>query len=144
MLLPLQQDIERRRQMWSLLAEPLFAVVLDEEPWEADFQRIDRAAIELGYSDDDLRTIYWKEVMPAVVGTWSLSGFESPGWLEQRIFRPPWLGFFLTCLLCPWWIWITWDTWREIRRGIEIARQIKSKPAKEPFASIEDFSHEHK
>jgi hypothetical protein len=115
MIPPATEDIERRRRVWILCASPLFDFWLDEEPSEDDFLRIARVAKEVGYAQNDLKRIYWKEVVPAVMGTWF--GLDPmPAWLEQRILHRPRLGYWLSWLLRPWWGWVAWDCWRKIKK----------------------------
>jgi hypothetical protein len=136
MLLPPDQDIDRRRLVWSRLAKPLFDFVFDEETIEADYRRTGRAAIDSGYTDEAIKMIYWREVVPAVAGSWFAVDPLDPAWLEYRVLRRPILGCLFTCLLRPWWIWVAWDGWRETRKGIETARRTERQPEKESFADI--------
>ena len=138
------QDIERRRRIWALLADPLIDVALDNGTLDSDFQDIGRVALELGYDDEELRAIYWDEVVPAVTGTWDFGGSGAPGWLEQRILEPSTFGGLLTNVLSPWWIWITEDIWTKIKNGMNIARRCRNEPKKEPFVSLEDLNNDHK
>ncbi len=143
MLLPPDQDIDRRRLVWLRLAEPLFDFVFDEQSRDSDFQRIGRAAIDSGYADEELKTVYWSEVVPAITGAWVGVDPVDPQWLEKRILRRPVLGY-LWCLR-PWWIWVAWGCWREIKKGIEFERRHSgTKTEKEPFESIEDIIHDTK
>ena len=143
MLLSLPQDIERRRRIWLLLADPLINVVLDEGTLDSDYFRIGRLATEMGYSKEDVKRIFWKEVVPGVAGTWFWNDLLSPGWLEQRIRHPSKLGCLMTFLLCPWWIWITWQEWRSIRKGITAARTSKDEIPTDQFALNKELDHGH-
>ncbi len=146
MLPALREDVERRRRIWPHLAGPVEGVLLDIETPVAEFHDIGRAAIELNYSDEDLGEIYWNEIVPAIAGSWDLHDFGSPGWLEERILDSSKMGYLMTKVLSPWWIWITHDIWRQIKSDVEIARRNKRQPKKEPFASLklEDLRHDHK
>jgi hypothetical protein len=123
MFLSSDQNTERRALIWQRFAEPLFDLVCDEHTLESDYQRIGRAAIESGYTDKELSAIYWYEVFPAIAGSWIAIDPAKPDWLENRIRHRPFVGLLLTLFFCPWWFWIGWDCWREIKKGIEIERR---------------------
>jgi hypothetical protein len=116
---------------------------MDEEPFDSDFLGIGRAAIELRFSNAEIRTIYWREVVPAIAGSWiAIDAFDA-AWLEQRIRHRPFFGCPLTFFLRPWWIWVCWGYWRQIKNAIEAERRgPKHEFELKPFASIEDVTHD--
>jgi hypothetical protein len=118
MLLPVDEDGERRRRLWVLCASPLFDFWLDEEPREEDFQSVARVAKEVGYSYQDVRAIYWREVVPVVMGTWGPRDPIGSTRLEQRIRQRRRLGYLLAWLFRPWWGLVAWDYWRRIKKWL--------------------------
>jgi hypothetical protein len=100
--------------MWVLCASPLFDFWLDEGPREEDFRAVARVAREVGYSLSEVRAIYWREVVPAIMGTWGPMDPASPAWLERAIRQRPRVGYWLSWLLRPWWGWVAWVYWRKI------------------------------
>ncbi len=122
MLLPPDQDTERRPLIWSRFAEPFFDFVFDDETLESDYWRIGRSAIESGYADYELAAIYWYEVFPEIAGSWISVDPLDPTWFKQRIRHRPIVGCLLTLFFRPWWSWLGWDCWRKIKKSIEIER----------------------
>jgi hypothetical protein len=114
MLPPRDEDGERRRRVWILCASPLLDFWLDEEPAEDDFRAVGRVAKEVGYSYQDIKTIYWSEVVPVVLGTWG-----PIDQIEKRIAQRPRLGYWLTWILRPWWGWVAWEYWRKIKKAMQ-------------------------
>ncbi|HZZ77224.1 MAG TPA: hypothetical protein VFE62_01820 [Gemmataceae bacterium] len=143
-MLPANEDLDRRRKVWNAFAGPFVDFTQDEGTLAEDYRRIGALIVELGYSDDDARRIFWTEVVPAIESMWLRINVDNPDWLEDRIVHPRSLRFYLKCLLFPPWIGIDWGYWREIKRGIKAARDLKERPASEPFESIEDWIHEPK
>jgi len=123
-LLPPNFDLERRRQIWQLLASPLFDFAWDEETPADDLRRIGHEIVELGYADAEIRWIYWSEVFPAIAGAWLAIDPRNPDWLQQRIIFRPRIGLYLTCILRPWWIWVGWDCWRKITHEVANERRL--------------------
>jgi hypothetical protein len=143
MLLSSDQDNEKRVRIWQRFAEPLFDVVCDEQTLESDYQRIGRAAIKPGYTDSELSAIYWYEVFPAIAGSWIAIDPVNCEWLENRIRRRPLAGLLLTLFFRPWWVWIGWDCWREIKKGIEFERRRgKTETDKEIDVPLGDIGHD--
>jgi hypothetical protein len=118
MLAPATENGDGRRRLWAACASPLFDFWLDDDTLEEDFLAVGRVARHAGFSGKQVRTIYWREVVPAVLGSWGLMDPTSPLWLEQRITKRPRLGYCLTWLFRPWWGWVAWSCWRQIARGM--------------------------
>jgi hypothetical protein len=119
MLLPLDEDSERRRRLWVLCASPLFDFWLDVASDERDFKAVAIAASEVGYTVKDVRAIYWHEVVPAVMGSWGPMDPLDTAWLENRIGNPSHIGYWLSWLLTPWWGWAAYEIWRDIARTMD-------------------------
>jgi hypothetical protein len=142
MLLSSDQDTEKRVLIRQRFAEPLFDVVCDEQTLESDYQRIGRVAIESRYTEKELSAIYWYEVFPAIAGSWITLNPVDPTWLKQRIDYRPIIGCVLTFIFRPWWVWIGWDCWREIKKGIEFERRCgKTETDKEIVVPLGDIGH---
>ena len=141
MLLPPDQDTERRSLILSRFAEPLFDYVFDENTFESDYQRIGRSAIESEYTDDEIAAIYWHEVFPAIAGSWISIDPTDPTWLKQRVCKRPILGFLLTLLVRPWWLCVGRDCWRKIKMSIEIVRNTVATETKS-LVSIKDIGND--
>lgn len=52
-------------------------VFTDYGPEEDDYRRIAQRLIESGYSDTELRIVFWTKVAPALIGNWILSHFNT-------------------------------------------------------------------
>src|SRR5262245_59706594 len=135
MLPPAINDLDRRRKAWNAMAEPFCDFAVDEQTMPEDYHRIGSLISSLGYTDDDARKIYWSEVVPVVESFWLWIDVDDSNWLVDRIRHPRRLRFYAKCLLFPLWIWIDRAYWREIKRGIMAARDIKAKSVSEPFES---------
>ena len=112
------EEMDRRRRMWVLCASPLFDFFIDMEPDEDDFRAVGRTAREVGYTSDDVKRIYWREVVPAIMGTWGRMDPANPEWLERRIRQQPRIGYRLSWILRPWWGSTAWQYWRRIRKEL--------------------------
>jgi hypothetical protein len=84
-VLPPTDDIQRRRPVWTALAD----LFLDTELQEADLRHIARVLVASGYTDAEVEEILCGEVFPvciwnmrSVAGVWA--GFDSD-WLQERI-----------------------------------------------------------
>jgi hypothetical protein len=118
MLVPADADGDRRRRLRVLCASSLFDFWLDWEPLEQDFRAIGQVAQQIGYRPADVRAIYWREIVPAIMGTWGPMEPSDVTWLEQRIRHPPRIGYWLSWLLRPWWGCVTHEYWRHIARHL--------------------------
>jgi hypothetical protein len=116
MLIPARDDLERRRRIWPLCAEPLLGWIFDEGLTEEDYRRVGAVARELGYSPDEVRAIYWQEVIPAIRGSWRLFGEKD--WLERHVLQPRPLRYFVSLFLFPLWTLVAWDEWRKIKKWL--------------------------
>jgi hypothetical protein len=54
--------------MWPLLAEPLINFGVDWPTLDSEYARIGQLALELNYSYEEVRSIYWWDVVPGVLG----------------------------------------------------------------------------
>lgn len=79
------KEINIRKPVWSALSE----LWLDTELQESDLNRVAEIMFESGYSFEELREIYEKEVAPVVymnllspAGEWA--GFDNE-WLHEKI-----------------------------------------------------------
>jgi hypothetical protein len=82
---PPGEDLERRRPVWEALSR----LFLDTDLGPEERGRIAATLDESGYSEDEVRSILWEELFPAlrcnlapVAGEWA--GFDGD-WLETRI-----------------------------------------------------------
>lgn len=123
MLLPAKEDLLRRRWIWQALSD----LFLDDEITEDTLQYIARIAAECGYTQEDLESIYRREVAPAVgfnlldaAGTW---GYFDTVWLEERILRPSGSGSWLDrWLLAPLAVSLLRSEWKRLRALLEEQR----------------------
>jgi hypothetical protein len=115
---PIAEDLPRRRRMWSLLAIPLYDVLLDEATWAEDYAAIGRVARELGYSPRQVHRIYWREVVPAFLGAGSRMDLRSNEWLVDAIANRRWLPLGLAYLASPFWAYFAWACWPDIERNL--------------------------
>ena len=84
-MLPPPDDIQRRRPVWTALAD----LFLDTELQEADLRHVARVLVASGYTDAEVEEILYGEVFPvcirnmrSVAGEWA--GFDTD-WLQGRI-----------------------------------------------------------
>ena len=87
-MLPLEQDLERRRPVWEALADLFLDTMLDED----DYRRIAKRIVVSGYTPTEVRSIFWDEVFPAAEcnirhPAGECYGFDAD-WLQERILRP--------------------------------------------------------
>jgi hypothetical protein len=114
----LKEDSDRRRRVRNLCASPLFDFFIDWEPPEEDFLAIGITAREVGYTPEDVKAIYWQEVVPAVMGTWGRMDPSSSDWLGKRIRERPRIAYWLTWVIWPWWGFTVCDYWKRICKGL--------------------------
>ena len=114
MLKPPSEDLERRRRLWVHLASPLFDFWLDTEPADHDFRALGEVVRQLGYTPEEVKAIYWQEVVPAVMGKWGRIESMDAAWLEQRILRRARVGYLLSWIFRPWWGFVACSYWRKI------------------------------
>ena len=83
------EDLERRRPVWAAMSE----LFLDKQLDTRDHVRIAQILQQSGYSIDELDSILWLELSPAlwpnlrsVAGEWA--GFDL-GWIERQVVTRP-------------------------------------------------------
>lgn len=93
------EDLKRRRWVWQALSD----LFLDDEITDDVLRYAARIASECEYSDEELDTIYRREVAPAlafnyfqVAGVW---GFFDSVWLQERILRNRGIGYWFDRLI---------------------------------------------
>lgn len=104
--------------MWSLLANPLYDVLLDDETRDEDYVAIGRVARELGYSTRQVHRIYWREVVPAFLGAGNRLDLRSDDWLVDAMTNRRWLPWGLAYLASPFWAYFGWACWPDIERNL--------------------------